>query len=521
MTNRLLFSILERDEPKLAKALSAIRESALEIWTEQAMRTFTAHGEQHFAQVETNLDRLCTHFQKTDAGLNSQEIFVLLAACYLHDIGMQSDEPNARAEHAQFAYDLILHSSAQIGPELRKVTLPIPDDNWRRAIAHIARAHWTQFAVELPETDFIFGNETGRYRLLGLLLAMADLLDLSPVRARYFRTLHRLYKLGPVSELHQTMHALVRGFQIVSPNAALAAELQFQLHWRDDGEITSELADWISFFLTSQWRQLHRALTASSSGEIRWVDQWSCVYFHPPEGPLPALSSEALSSLRAERTEQIRIDRETIANEFTRTLSEGGTCVLLLPSDSDSDGQAIANWCETHARVKSDCAVAKVVIQELPWSLPGVVSALLEQWGEHMPKGDKLAALCALGTFTASENRALVAVVESQPYRPFIETVMAELLKCPNTTPRPARVMILLVPGNRRPRIPRTVAVWTVKPKAFSQTDIESHLRQRRGFDETESSQIFSRIASLGLADKPGKVYTYIEQHCTIESGPV
>ena len=158
MTTRLLLSTLVRDEPKLAKALTAIRESALEIWAEQAMRTFTAHGEDHFAQVETNLDRLCVHLQETDARLNSHEIFVLLAACYLHDIGMQSDEPNARAEHAQFAYELILYSSAQIGPELRKVTLPIPDDNWRRAIVHIARAHWTQFAVELPEMDFIFGN---------------------------------------------------------------------------------------------------------------------------------------------------------------------------------------------------------------------------------------------------------------------------------------------------------------------------------------------------------------------------
>lgn len=244
---RLLFSTLDHQEPKLAKALTAVRESALEIWSEQAMRAFTAHGEEHFAQVETNLDRLCSHLQKTNTRLTSHEIFVLLAACYLHDIGMQSDEPNARAEHAQFAYDLILYSSAQIGPELRKVTLPIPDDNWRRAIAHIARGHWTQFAVELPEEDFIFGNEPGRFRLLGLLLAMADLLDLSPVRARYFRTLHRLYRLAPVSELHQTMHALVRGFQILSPNAVLPAELQFQLHWRDDSEITIDLADWVHF----------------------------------------------------------------------------------------------------------------------------------------------------------------------------------------------------------------------------------------------------------------------------------
>ena len=128
--------------------------------------------------------------------------------------GMQLDVPDARAKHAQYSYELILNSSAQIGPELRRVTLTITDNNKRRAIALVARAHWTDFALRLDSESFISDNESGRLRLLGLLLAMADLLDISPVRARYFRSLHRLYDLDPVSELHQKMHDLVRGFRI-------------------------------------------------------------------------------------------------------------------------------------------------------------------------------------------------------------------------------------------------------------------------------------------------------------------
>jgi len=128
--------------------------------------------------------------------LTAEEIFVLIAACHLHDIGMQLGLVDARENHAEYAHKLILYSSAQIGPEQRRVTLSISNPNARVAIAEVARGHWTDFALRLPEEDYIFENERGRLKLLGLLLATADLLDTSAVRAGYFRSAHRLFDLA-------------------------------------------------------------------------------------------------------------------------------------------------------------------------------------------------------------------------------------------------------------------------------------------------------------------------------------
>src|SRR6185436_19204257 len=103
---------------------------------------------------------------------------------------------------------------------------------------------------------YIYGNGKGRLRLLGALLATADLLDLSPVRARYFRSTHRLFSLPSLSELHQTTHRLVKGFAIGPPDPLVPGDLRFTIDWRDDSQNTRMISDWVLHWFTSQWRQL-------------------------------------------------------------------------------------------------------------------------------------------------------------------------------------------------------------------------------------------------------------------------
>src|ERR1039458_5776181 len=203
---RRLFEELQHGNAQLARELTRVAEQAQEIWTSQHLREFTVHGSSHFFQVEANLDALTANLQRSNHKLGPEEIFVLIAACHLHDIGMQLGVSDARQRHAEYAYDLILYSSAQIGPDQRRVTLSISNPNARLAIAKVARGHWTDFALRLPEDDFIYENVRGRLRLLAILLATADLLDTSAIRAGYFRTDHRLFDLNPISELHQTFH---------------------------------------------------------------------------------------------------------------------------------------------------------------------------------------------------------------------------------------------------------------------------------------------------------------------------
>ena len=303
---RSLYNQLRQQSGSLADSLDRITNEALVLWQGQHLRTFTAHGESHILQVEANLDALTRALQISPQKLQPQEMYVLIAACYLHDIGMQLGERDAREKHAQYAFDLILRSHARNNNEERRVTLPIDDRNAREAIAATARGHWTNFAVELVREDVLVGMSRGRLRLLGLLLAVADLLDLSPVRATYFRSIHQLDKLDATAELHQTMHELVKGFQIVAPDANIPEQLQYVLEWSDDSVMTHTISDWIFHWFDSQWQILKPLLHQDSGGRIRWEDPWKRVTFRKPVGPIPHLSENALKFLRAERASQMQ-----------------------------------------------------------------------------------------------------------------------------------------------------------------------------------------------------------------------
>src|ERR1700694_282458 len=135
MAKRRLFERLCESNKDLALALGRICDEAAEIWKSQNLREFTVHGGPHYSQVEANLDSLTINLEASTHPLSPEEIFVLIAACHLHDIGMQLGVPDAREKHAQYAYELILNSSVWVGPEHRKVTLPIQDWNARTAIA--------------------------------------------------------------------------------------------------------------------------------------------------------------------------------------------------------------------------------------------------------------------------------------------------------------------------------------------------------------------------------------------------
>lgn len=161
MARRQLFELLSGSDNNLAKNLNRICQEAAEIWKSQNLREFTIHGGPHYFQVEANLDSLTVNLQASMHPLCPEEIFVLIAACHLHDIGMQLGVPDAREKHAQYAYDLILHSSVWLGRDQRKVTLPIQDTNARLAIAKVARGHWTDFACNCQKRIFFMVKYEG------------------------------------------------------------------------------------------------------------------------------------------------------------------------------------------------------------------------------------------------------------------------------------------------------------------------------------------------------------------------
>lgn len=523
MIRRLLYNELKANEQELASVFDRVYEESLKIWEEQHLYEYTTHGRLHTEQVERNLDSLTRPLQGSAWPLSAEEIFVLLSAACLHDIGMQrADDPDARRKHAQSAFEMIVNSHPSVSPEERRVTLPINDKNARVSIASVARGHWTEYAMQLAHEDFIVNNVRGRLKLLGLLLATADLLDLSPVRARFFRSIHRPYDLSsPVSQLHQTMHDLVKGIQILAPNPGVPSALQFRLEWFDDSDTVQTMNEWVMQWFHSQWRQLAPALFDESGGTIDWAKpKWATIIFNQPQGSVPTLTPAAHNVLAAERAEQVRINRDYFAERFHGAIKSGDASLFLFPNDSTFDWKTLSEWCEADARLIENCRVARANPQPRGPAqlLAGIISQLMEQWGEHIPGCNDEEALRRLESFVMGERApSLVSIIRTdQPVGASLQALLQTLVRRPESAPARARVCLLVSPGAYGPEELRGATVVEFDGSSLAREEVERYLQSRRGFNPEESRAIYDKIRALELTGepKPARVYTYIEDHC-------
>jgi hypothetical protein len=509
MIKGVLFEELRQGNPALADNLQDVYKRAIEIWEEQSLRAFTAHGKPHIDQVASNLDQLTRPLLGVNAPLGPEEIYVLLAACYLHDIGMQLDLPDARERHAEHSFDLILSSFDTRFRELY-VQLPIANTNAREAIALVARGHWTSFALQLVPQDFIYGNQRGRLRLLGALLAMADLLDLSPVRARYFRSPHRLFHLPPVSELHQTTHQLVKGFDISPPRSDVPGDLRFTIYWRDDSEEVRSISDWVLHWMTAQWRQLDPVLHADSGGAIRWAKPWAGPVFRQPMEPRITLSSAARGILAAERTEQLRINRDEFCQALLDVLKEGRRVLFHLPQAAGGDGSPISEWCAAQPRRHEGVRVARLdVLQSDAPDLVSLVADILEQWGEHLNAYSEGAALSRLESILAAEGgKASVVIIATDAYpRP-----LGLLIQALFERSKKPLIVVLFSPAAVGPEALAGVDLRRPSWSEVRTADLEDHLRQSWGYNNAVAGRLARGASDLGLCHLPGLLYLYVEQ---------
>ena len=79
-------------DTRLINSLALIREVMESIWAGEAPRIvkdFTDHGEKHSERVTGFVEKLLN--ASPNAVFTDQEIYLLLAGVYLHDIGMQCD----------------------------------------------------------------------------------------------------------------------------------------------------------------------------------------------------------------------------------------------------------------------------------------------------------------------------------------------------------------------------------------------------------------------------------------------
>ncbi|MEW5927301.1 MAG: GNAT family N-acetyltransferase [Gemmatimonadota bacterium] len=166
--------LYERLSDDYRKQIDRIREYAAAKEKEIAQRfpNFTLHDARHFDHVASNAAKLLE-----PVALSEENRFALLAACYLHDIGMANgaaqrslfwiDREEARKRHAVLSAQDILNSS-EVPREC------IRDEGLRLAVARISEGHG-RWDWDNPYFDQRHGIEI---RFCTAILSLADALDL-------------------------------------------------------------------------------------------------------------------------------------------------------------------------------------------------------------------------------------------------------------------------------------------------------------------------------------------------------
>jgi formylglycine-generating enzyme required for sulfatase activity len=214
-------SLMETLDPDRRRALENIREAVARIWARPLHHYFTDHAVTHSERIITLLDGLTACMMETDKRLSSAESFILLAAAYLHDIGMQDgrfaggDLERIRDLHNEQTAEMIYKAF-----EDPTNAIPIPlvrDPGFVEAVARVSKGHRN---VELGADEykpFVQGSEKVRPRLLAALLCFGDELDIDYRRVD-LDVMGKLLALPVESQLHWWRCHYVGGVSIVDEN---------------------------------------------------------------------------------------------------------------------------------------------------------------------------------------------------------------------------------------------------------------------------------------------------------------
>ena len=147
--------------------------------------TYTNHDLKHLNNVEENINRILPENTKND--LNNEEIFCLLSATWLHDVGMipfdnerEDYENKTKKEREEFTKDIREkhHIRSSLYVDKHKNELNINEFE-AKAIGDICKGHRQ---TDLNKLEDIYSNQKIRVNSLAAILRVADECDISESR---------------------------------------------------------------------------------------------------------------------------------------------------------------------------------------------------------------------------------------------------------------------------------------------------------------------------------------------------
>lgn len=175
---------LQEKAPELYQRFLDIRTfSLVQVASRQQKLQDTDSTSTHLSAVQRNIGRLIP--SEKIAHYNAIELFVLLVAVYLHDIGKTKTIDHEQPHHSATGRGLLVEHALSLGLEEPEAL----------AIGYVIEGHGPDDISRLPEFKSVAPYGTIRVRYLSALLRLADDLDMAFTRAP--RNVRKIIQPGP------------------------------------------------------------------------------------------------------------------------------------------------------------------------------------------------------------------------------------------------------------------------------------------------------------------------------------
>jgi len=327
----------------LVASMDAVKLAVETVWRENHQPWFTDHGPRHssrtadYALLLGDLPRM-----HSSLWLTPLEAYILWAAAWLHDVGMQDmlaaashvgqiDEAGfgrVRHQHPHRSSERILENWTQLG-------LPQEDAALAEAVASVARAHGTGFYADTVKSRLAgqttVRNQPVRARLLAALLLFADELDLHYERAS---GLAGWGTDNSVSEAHNFKHRSVRSVAAVrEPDGGIAVALELVFSARLEDADRLAVQRWIEVKLRRQMSLIEPEIEEGFGGQAR-LDRVIRTGVGELRAHAPLPSDAALAIIRAETARDELVNHTA---EFERVKLAIAHAGLVVVSDGSPD----------------------------------------------------------------------------------------------------------------------------------------------------------------------------------------
>jgi formylglycine-generating enzyme required for sulfatase activity len=198
------------------RAIENVREAAARLWVAPAPRHVIDHGPPHAERVVSLLNGLTEGLmaRKEDA-LAPEEIYILLAATYLHALGLQDEQAEPDLARRLTCYPELsaemIYRAAELPTQATRLGL-MSDPGLMEMIALVVKCHRETDYPSPDYADFPLGSAIVRPRLLTALLHLADALDLDYRRVDFEQL--KLMQVSPDEALDWWLHHYVSGVQV-------------------------------------------------------------------------------------------------------------------------------------------------------------------------------------------------------------------------------------------------------------------------------------------------------------------